>query len=235
MAEGLAAHSSSEPPPLSALALSSSDAERSARYAEVRSRLALLLEGERDWVAAMATTACELHEAFAYYHWTGWYRAEGVRSPSILGPRARGRLDLPSTLVVGPYQGSLGCLRIPFARGVCGAAARLGKTQLVPEVHAFPGHIACASSTQSEVVVPLFAARWEAAQEETKTNRRPEECDAANDEEGGKPSSPQLVASLTQTVAAVLDVDSDHPDAFREVDAKELEELCRWLSERRWD
>lgn len=112
---------------------------RAQHYAEVRSRIAGLLDGEDDWTAAMATVACELHHAFAAWHWTGFYRA--VRD------------DL---LVVGPYQGGHGCLRIPFSAGVCGAAARERRTQLVPDVHAFPGHIACSSSTLSEIVVPVL-------------------------------------------------------------------------------
>ena len=74
----------------------------------------------------------------ADFHWVGFYRAVGARE-----------------LVIGPYQGGHGCLRIAFSRGVCGAAARSRETQLVPDVHAFPGHIACASSTRSELVVPL--------------------------------------------------------------------------------
>lgn len=108
-------------------------------YEEVLKRIAALLEDETDWIAAMATTACELHRAFDYYHWTGFYRAVSD--------------DL---LIVGPYQGSHGCLRIPFERGVCGAAARTRKTQLVPDVEAFNDHIACSSSTRSEVVVPVL-------------------------------------------------------------------------------
>ncbi|GAB4813570.1 hypothetical protein N2152v2_000616 [Parachlorella kessleri] len=94
--------------------------------------------GEDDWVACMATVSCELHHAFEYFNWSGFYRA--VSS---------------DMLVIGPYQGTHGCLRIPFSRGVCGAAARTRQTQFVPDVHSFPGHIACASSTQSEVVVPV--------------------------------------------------------------------------------
>lgn len=112
---------------------------RAARYDEVFTRIEALLEDERDWIAAMATVACELHQAFDYYDWTGFYRA--VR---------------PDLLIVGPYQGGHGCLRIPFSRGVCGAAARTLKTQLVPDVEAFPDHIACSSTTRSEIVVPIF-------------------------------------------------------------------------------
>lgn len=110
-----------------------------AHYREVAERIRLLLEGEDDWVAAMATVACELHHAFEAYDWTGFYRAVS-----------------PALLVVGPYQGGHGCLRIDFSRGVCGAAARSRRTQLVPDVERFPGHIACSSSTRSEVVVPVL-------------------------------------------------------------------------------
>lgn len=111
---------------------------RAARYEEVLRTIAALLDGEDDWIAAMATVACELHHAFDHYDWTGFYRAVSDR-----------------LLVVGPYQGGHGCLRIDFDRGVCGAAARTRTTQLVPDVDAFPGHIACNSATRSEVVVPV--------------------------------------------------------------------------------
>ncbi len=116
------------------------DTARAARYEEVARHIRLLLEGETDWLAAMATVACELNQAFPYYHWTGFYRAVSD--------------DL---LVVGPYQGGHGCLRISFGRGVCGAAARTRTTQLVDDVDAFPGHIACSSSTRSEIVVPVIS------------------------------------------------------------------------------
>jgi GAF domain-containing protein len=115
------------------------DAERRAIYAEVEARVASLLDGEDDWIAAMATVSSELHSSFDYFDWTGFYRNKGG-----------------STLVIGPYQGGHGCLRIDFARGVCGAAARTRKTQLVPDVEAFPGHIACSSSARSEIVVPII-------------------------------------------------------------------------------
>lgn len=113
--------------------------DRAERYEDVLKRIDALLDGEDDWIAAMATVAGELHHAFDYFDWTGFYRA--VRD------------DL---LVVGPYQGGHGCLRIPFARGVCGAAARTRATQFVPDVEQFPDHIACSSSTRSEIVVPVL-------------------------------------------------------------------------------
>ncbi|MEZ4247511.1 MAG: GAF domain-containing protein [Polyangiales bacterium] len=105
----------------------------------MRAAIDSLLDGEDDWIAAMATVTSELHHAFAAYDWTGFYRAVS-----------------DSLLVIGPYQGGHGCLRIPFSRGVCGAAARTRETQLVPDVHAFADHIACSSTTLSEIVVPIL-------------------------------------------------------------------------------
>lgn len=112
---------------------------RAARYEETLRACESLLDGEEDWIAAMATVAGELHSAFLYFDWTGFYR----------------NVD-DETLVVGPYQGGPGCLRIDFARGVCGAAARTRETQIVDDVNAFEGHIACATTTQSEIVVPVL-------------------------------------------------------------------------------
>ena len=129
---------------LEPLSVEAPTALRIAQYAKVREAIESLLEGEDDWVCAMATVVCELHHAFAYYDWTGFYRTVA-----------------PELLAVGPYQGGHGCLRIPFSRGVCGAAARTKRTQLVPDVHAFPDHIACASSTLSEIVVPVLAPSGE--------------------------------------------------------------------------
>lgn len=99
----------------------------------------------------MATVACELHAAFSYFHWTGFYRAAAPAAPAAAqqAEHVQQQQRQPERqLVIGPYQGGLGCLRIPFSKGVCGAAARERRTQLVPDVHAFPSHIACASSTQ---------------------------------------------------------------------------------------
>jgi len=111
------------------------------RYHDVHAAIMSLCEGEDDPISLMATVTCELHNHFDHFHWTGFYRVVG-----------------PELLKIGPYQGGHGCLVIPFARGVCGAAARTGETQLVADVDAFPGHIACASSTRSEVVVPVYSS-----------------------------------------------------------------------------
>jgi L-methionine (R)-S-oxide reductase len=108
-------------------------------YTDLRARILSLTHGETDAVALMATVACELHHAHPLADWTGFYRVVA-----------------PQLLKIGPYQGGHGCLVIPFARGVCGAAARTGLVQNVPDVDAFPGHIACASSTRSELVLPVW-------------------------------------------------------------------------------
>lgn len=138
-------------------------------YPALRKTVAALVAGETDEIAKMATLACEIYHADDRFDWVGFYRVTG-----------------PELLKIGPYQGGHGCLTIPFSRGVCGAAARTGKTQLVADVDAFPDHIACASSTRSEIVLPVFAR--------------------------GR-------------LIAVLDIDSDRPDAFTETDAAALAEI----------
>ena len=142
----------------------------SVHYPTLAQTIAALTEGETDSVALMATLACEIHHADDRFDWTGFYR-----------------VTEPGLLKIGPYQGGHGCLVIPFERGVCGACARSGTAQLVPDVDAFPGHIACASSTRSELVLP--------------------------------------VRDATGALIAVLDLDSDQPDAFTEEDARALQAI----------
>ena len=113
-------------------------------YEHLSKTIASLTEGEDDSVALMATVACEVHHSDDRFDWTGFYR-----------------VTAPEVLKIGPYQGGHGCLAIPFARGVCGAAARTGEVQLVADVEAFEGHIACASSTRSELVLPVFGGQGE--------------------------------------------------------------------------
>lgn len=138
-----------------------------ADYATLAKTIASLTAGETDAVALMATVVCELHHADDRFDWTGFYR-----------------VTAPDTLKIGPYQGGHGCLVIPFSRGVCGAAARSGEVQIVADVNAVPDHIACASSTRSEIVLPVR-------------------------DSGG-------------SLIAVLDIDSDQPDAFDTGDARQL-------------
>lgn len=136
-------------------------------YPTLAATIAALTEGETDAVALMATLACEIHTADDRFDWTGFYRVVA-----------------PELLKIGPYQGGHGCLVIPFARGVCGACARTMQVQFVPDVDAFSGHIACSSSTRSELVLP--------------------------------------VTDSTGRLIAVLDIDSDQPDAFTLADADAL-------------
>lgn len=143
-----------------------------ADYGALRRSVAALTEGEDDAVALMATLACELHHADDRFDWAGFYR-----------------VTAPGLLKIGPYQGGHGCLVIPFERGVCGACARARTVQIVPDVDAFPGHIACASSTRSEIVLPVL--------------------------------------DRTGALIAVLDIDSDRPDAFDEADADGLAAILR--------
>lgn len=136
-------------------------------YPRLAARLRALCHGETDTVALMATVTCELHHAHPLADWTGFYR-----------------VTEPDLLKIGPYQGGHGCLVIPFARGVCGAAARTGRAQIVPDVEAFPDHIACSSSTRSELVLPVWNGQGR--------------------------------------LLGVLDLDSNTPAAFSEVDAQAL-------------
>ena len=121
-----------------------SAAEKEERYTEIAAAIGATVADEPDLLACMASVVCLLHNIFPYYFWTGFYRRVG-----------------PTSLLVGPYQGTLGCLHIDFARGVCGASARERRTIIVPDVNAFPGHIACDAASQSEIVVPVFDAQDE--------------------------------------------------------------------------
>jgi len=112
--------------------------ERAARLREALPQILAAIAGETDAVALQATLACLLWETLVQANWCGFYRRVEERE-----------------LAVGPYQGGMGCLRIAFDRGVCGACARTGSMQLVPDVEAFPGHIACDDATRSELVLPV--------------------------------------------------------------------------------
>ena len=119
-------------------------AAKEERYRGIAARVDAVIAPERDLLASMATMVCLLHNAFPYYFWTGFYRRVG-----------------PARLLVGPYQGTMGCLEIELGRGVCGTCAARRETIVVPDVHAFPGHIACDAASASEIVVPVLDARGE--------------------------------------------------------------------------
>jgi GAF domain-containing protein len=118
--------------------------QANVNYDDLHARIMSLCEGETDRVALMASVVCEVHHCDGRFDWTGFYRVVA-----------------PELMKVGPYQGGHGCLVIPFGRGVCGAAARLKQVQLVDDVEAFADHIACSSTTRSELVLPVFDAAGE--------------------------------------------------------------------------
>ena len=109
------------------------------KYALLYAQIRTITEGEDDMIANMANVAAMIHETFGFW-WTGFYRVVGKE------------------LVLGPFQGPLACSRIPFGKGVCGTAWKNAETLIVPDVDAFPGHIACSCASKSEIVVPVFSA-----------------------------------------------------------------------------
>jgi GAF domain-containing protein len=114
-------------------------------YQQLKRDILAVLDGEPNQVAQMATIVCLATQAFPAWFWTGFYMVDRVKKGQGI-----------DELVVGPYNGTLGCLRIAFGRGVCGTAAATRTTQIVADVHAFPGHIACDTRSNSEIVVPVF-------------------------------------------------------------------------------
>lgn len=141
------------------------------KYETLLPQIASVIEDEPDMIANMANVAAMLHETFRFW-WTGFYRVQGEQ------------------LVLGPFQGPLACTRIAKGRGVCGTAWQEAQTLVVKDVHQFPGHIACSSASQSEIVVPIL-----------KDN----------------------------VVIGVLDIDSEKPALFDEVDAFYLEQVVEIL------
>lgn len=111
---------------------------KAKNYCQAKQKILAMLSGEDDIIVKMATVVAVLHQSFDYYYWTGFYR------------------HLDDELIVGPYQGTPACMHIAIGRGVCGTAAKTRRTQLVKDVDAFPGHIACDASSKSEVVVPVL-------------------------------------------------------------------------------
>ena len=110
---------------------------KASKYQEIYKQIESVVSGETDQIANMANMAALLHEAFGFW-WTGFYIVKGGQ------------------LVLGPFQGPVACTRIRFGKGVCGASWERRETIVVPNVHEFPGHIACSSLSQSEIVVPMF-------------------------------------------------------------------------------
>ena len=118
------------------------------KYRLLTEQIRCLIEGETDAVAVMANVCAAIHETMGFF-WTGFYR---------VAPKAGS--DVPE-LVLGPFQGPVACMHIPFGRGVCGSAWQRRETLVVPDVEQFPGHIACSSLSRSEIVVPVFSQTGE--------------------------------------------------------------------------
>lgn len=112
---------------------------KSKKYEQLLPQVKSLVEGESDVIAKMANVAALLHSEFGFW-WTGFYRV------------------VNDELLLGPFQGPLACVHIGYGRGVCGTAWKERRTQVVPDVEQFPGHIACSSESRSEIVVPMFDA-----------------------------------------------------------------------------
>ena len=113
--------------------------EKEEKYRLLTTQIKALVEGETDRVSIMANVSAAIHEAMSFF-WTGFYVVQG------------------DELHLGPFQGSVACMHIPFGRGVCGTAWQHRKTVIVPDVEEFPGHIACSNLSRSEIVVPVFDA-----------------------------------------------------------------------------
>ena len=112
--------------------------EKAEKYKLLAEQIKALIEGEKDEVAVMANVAAAIHQEMGFW-WTGFYRVKD------------------GELVLGPFQGPVACMHIPFGKGVCGSAWKAGETIVVPDVEQFPGHIACSSLSRSEIVVPVFS------------------------------------------------------------------------------
>lgn len=117
------------------------NAQKQEKYESAKRDIIAICDGENNTIAKMATISCVLKQAFPHFYWCGFYNVDNSKN---------------SELVVGPYQGTLGCLRIPFGKGVCGTAAQTLETQIVEDVYAIENHITCDPKSQSEIVVPVI-------------------------------------------------------------------------------
>ena len=123
-------------------------------YEALMPQIEALVSGETDLIANMANVAAVLHEAFGFW-WTGFYRVTG-EGLQVTGEGLQVTGKGLQELVLGPFQGPMACTRIPYGKGVCGTVWQRGETVIVPDVHAFAGHIACSSESNSEIVVPIW-------------------------------------------------------------------------------
>ena len=184
------------------------------RYLRLYQDIAAFLGDEPDAISRMAEISAFIYERMKFF-WVGFYivRDAVVRDAAALSDRQGPGLG--QELVLGPFQGPSACLRIAYGRGVCGTAWKEARTVVVPDVEAFPGHIACSSLSRSEIVVPVFAAAGSDGHSATAT-RMPAQ----------KTSVP---ATASRAVVAVLDIDSKDLDTFDATDALWLEKICKLL------
>lgn len=122
--------------------MSANNSKKESTYNLLAKQIKATLEGEDNVIAKMATISCMLKHAFDTYYWCGFYLVDNAKVDE---------------LIIGPYQGTLGCLRIKKGRGVCGSAWKLETTQIVEDVHKLENHIACDSASNSEIVVPVYS------------------------------------------------------------------------------
>ncbi len=182
------------------------------RYLRLYQDIAAFLGDEPDAISRMAEISAFIYERMKFF-WVGFYivRDAVVRDAAALSDRQGPGLG--QELVLGPFQGPSACLRIAYGRGVCGTAWKEARTVVVPDVEAFPGHIACSSLSRSEIVVPVFAAAGSDGHSATATRMSAQ-----------KTSVP---ATASRAVVAVLDIDSKDLDTFDATDALWLEKICK--------
>lgn len=190
---------------------------KEATYQTIIPQIQALVAGETDMIANMANIAAVLHETFHFW-WTGFYivKDENERTkeegPSAISHQPSTISCQPSAiskeLVLGPFQGPIACTRIPYGKGVCGTAWAKGETVIVPNVHEFPGHIACSSESKSEIVVPIFRQNG-----------------TGKDIEGTGEDTEGTSGQAGKEVIAVLDIDSAEFNTFDAIDQKYLEQI----------
>lgn len=138
-----------------------SAAQKAAAYRELDDILRALLTGEHDPIANFANASALIYQALPQLNWAGFYLIGRTQKQATSSGDSLGGVG--EELVLGPFQGKPACVRIAIGRGVCGTAAATRTTQLVPNVHEFPGHIACDSASNSEIVVPMLQGSGESA------------------------------------------------------------------------
>ena len=178
--------------------------DKAGIYEEILPQIKAITEGESDIIANAANIAAILKEAFGFF-WVGFYFVKHVGESNLSAGNDE------AELVLGPFQGPLACTRIKYGRGVCGAAWKEARTLVVPDVDAFPGHIACSSLSRSEIVVPVYSASHS---DGDNVENKIEKTDKIKE---------------PNKIIAVLDIDSKELSAFDQTDAFYLEQLVQMI------